>query len=137
MDEKLLEKLRSQPFWHWLPAEGGRYFDACFDMEAETIPAGGTPQSRGRVGDLISGRAQLRTEDGLTRSGEGTLFGAVQPGTAETRRPQETELWAVTECEVLWLDGTVLRNVCYAACWFHARFIWEAGAYFKAHRREK
>ena len=42
MDEKLLEKLRSQPFWHWLPAEGGRYFDACFDMEAETIPAGET-----------------------------------------------------------------------------------------------
>ena len=128
------EELRREECWNRLPETGGEFFDACFDMEAETIPAGALRQSRGRVGYLISGRAQLRTEDDLIHAGEGTLFGAVQPGTAETRRPQETELWAVTECQVLWLDGAVLRNVCYAACWFHARFIWEAEAYFKAHR---
>ena len=131
MDGKILEKLCSQPFWHWLPSEGSRYFDACFDMETETVPAGGHRQSRGRVGYLVSGRAQLKTPEGLEHAGEGRLFGVVQPDRPESRRAEETDLWAVTDCEVLWLDGAVLRSVCYAACWFHARLIREVDRYFE------
>ena len=131
MDEKLFEQLKDQPFWHWLPREGGRYFDACFNMDWEVVPAGEHRQSHGRVGYLISGRAQLRSESGLVRAGEGRLFGVIQPGRPESRRAEDTDLWAVTECRVLWLDGTVLSNVCYAACWFHARLIREVDAYFE------
>ena len=130
MDGKILTKLKTQPFWSWLPGEGSRYFDACFDMTTETIPAGEHRESRGRVGYLVSGRAQLTTQSGMDRAGEGTLFGVIQPGRPETRRAEETHLWAVTACEVLWLDGAVLRNVCYAACWFHARLIREVDGYF-------
>ena len=132
MDEKLYELLKDQPFWHWLPPEGGRYFDACFHMDWETVPAGELRQSRGRMGYLISGRAQLKTGEDLDRAGEGTFFGVRQSGRPETRRTVETDLWAVTDCQVLWLDGTVLSNVCYAACWFHARLIREVDRYFEA-----
>ena len=131
MDEKLYEWIKDQPFWSWLPREGGRYFDACFHMDWERVPAGEKRQSRGRVGYLISGRAQLRTEEGLDRAGEGTLFGVIQPGRSERRRAEETEVYAVTECRVLWLDYEVLTSVCYAACWFHARLIREVDAYFE------
>ncbi|MBQ8852639.1 MAG: hypothetical protein IJZ66_09440 [Oscillibacter sp.] len=133
MDEQLYELLKGQPFWHWLPREGGRYFDACFNMDLETVPAGEKRQTKGRVGYLISGRAQLKSEADLIRAGEGSWFGVVQPGRPETRKVIETELWAVTECKVLWLDGTVLSNVCYAACWFHARLIREVDGYFTQH----
>ena len=123
MDEKLYELLKDQPFWRWLPPEGGRYFDACFNMDAETVPAGQHRQSAGRVGYLISGRARVNGDP----AGEGTFFGVKGDRSAE-----EADLWAVTECKVLWLDGDVLRHVCYAACWFHARLIREVDAYFQA-----
>lgn len=128
MDETLYERLKE--CWAWLPPEGGRYFDACFNMDWETVPAGARRESRGRVGYLISGRAQLRTQRGMVRAGADTFFGVSQPGRPESRRVEETELWAVTECAVLWLDADVLRNVCYAACWFHARLIREVDAWF-------
>ena len=134
MDETLYELLKDQPFWHWLPREGGRYFDACFHMDWETIPAGERRESRGRVGYLISGRAQLRSERGLVRAGEGQLFGVVQPGRPETRRMEETTLTAVTDCRVAWLDGDVLTSVCYAACWFHARLILEVEQWLAANK---
>mgnify|MGYP003515546582 FL=1 len=135
MDEKLYELLKDQPFWQWLPREGGRYFDACFNMDAETVPAGEHRQTKGRVGYLISGRAHLKSGDGLDRAGEGTFFGVVQPGRPETRKMVGTDLWAVTECKVLWLDGAVLSSVCYAACWFHARLIREVDGYFEGLKR--
>lgn len=135
MDEKLYELIKDQPFWSWLPKEGGRYFDACFNLDWEVIPAGEKRSSRGRVGYLISGRGQLRTEAGLDRSGEGTLFGVSQPGRSESRRALETEIYAVTECRVAWLDYEVLTSVCYAACWFHARLIREVDGYFEGLKR--
>ena len=128
MDERLYALLKDQPFWHWLPPEGGQYFDACFHMDCEEISAGGHCRSRGRVGYLISGRAQLRGQRGIRRAGAGTFFGALYPGKAEEN---ECELWAVTDCTVLWLDADVLTSVCYAACWFHARLIREVEAWLK------
>ena len=95
-------------------------------MDWEEIPAGGLCRSRGRVGYLISGRAQLRTPAGIRRAGEGVFFGALRPGSGD-----ESEFWAVTDCAVLWLDADVLTSVCYAACWFHARLIREVEAWLK------
>ena len=134
MDEKLYELLKDQPFWQWLPREGGQYFDACFHMDWETVPAGERRESRGRMGYLISGRAQLQSEGSLVHAGEGEIFGVVQPGRPETRRVEETSLWAVTECRVMWLDAEVLTSVCYAACWFHARLIREVEQWFAANK---
>ena len=128
MDETLYALLKDQPFWSWLPREGGRYFDACFHMDCEEIPAGGHCRSQERVGYFVSGRAQLRGQRGIRRAGAGTFFGALYPGKAEEN---ECELWAVTDCTVLWLDADVLTSVCYAACWFHARLIREVEAWRK------
>ena len=131
MDEKLYELLKECPFWKWLPPEGGRYFDACFNMDWERVAAGDCCQSRGRVGYLISGYARLSAQRGVRRAGEDTFFGLFQPGRPESRQMEETELWAVTDCDILWLDAEVLTSVCYAACWFHARLIREVDAWFE------
>ena len=134
MDETLYALLKDQPFWSWLPREGGRYFDACFHMDWETLSAGEVRQSRGRMGYLISGHAHLEGAGGLRHAGEGAIFGIVQPGRSETRRVEETSLRAVTTCRVLWLDADVLTSVCYAACWFHARLIREVEQWFAANK---
>ena len=134
MDETLYALLKDQPFWSWLPREGGRYFDACFHMDWETLSAGEIRQSRGRMGYLISGYAHLEGAGGLRHAGEGAIFGIVQPGRSETRRVEETSLRAVTTCRVLWLDADVLTSVCYAACWFHARLIREVEQWFAANK---
>ena len=134
MDETLYALLKDQPFWSWLPREGGRYFDACFHMDWETLSAGEIRQSRGRMGYLISGHAHLEGAGGLRHAGEGQIFGIVQPGRSETRRVEETSLRAVTTCRVLWLDADVLTSVCYAACWFHARLIREVDQWFAANK---
>ena len=134
MDETLYALLKDQPFWSWLPREGGRYFDACFHMDWETLSAGEIRQSRGRMGYLISGHAHLEGAGGLRHAGEGAIFGIVQPGRSETRRVEETSLRAVTTCRVLWLDADVLTSVCYAACWFHARLIREVEQWFAANK---
>ena len=134
MDETLYALLKDQPFWSWLPREGGRYFDACFHMDWETLSAGEVRQSRGRMGYLISGHAHLEGAGGLRHAGEGAIFGIVQPGRSEMRRVEETSLRAVTTCRVLWLDADVLTSVCYAACWFHARLIREVDQWFAANK---
>ena len=134
MDETLYALLKDQPFWSWLPREGGRYFDACFHMDWETLSAGAIRQSRGRMGYLISGHAHLEGAGGLRHAGEGQIFGIVQPGRSETRRVEETSLRAVTACRVLWLDAEVLTSVCYAACWFHARLIREVDQWFSVNK---
>ena len=134
MDEKLYALLKDQSFWSWLPREGGAYFDACFHMDWETVPAGEVRQSRGRMGYLISGRAHLEGSGGLVHAAGGEIFGIVQPGRRETRRAEETSLRAVTECRVVWLDGDVLTSVCYAACWFHARLIREVDQWFETNK---
>ena len=134
MDETLYALLKDQPFWSWLPREGGRYFDACFHMDWETLSAGEIRQSRGRMGYLISGHAHLEGAGGLRHAGEGQIFGIVQPGRSETRRVEETSLRAVTTCRVLWLDAEVLTSVCYAACWVHARLIREADQWFSVNK---
>lgn len=134
MDETLYALLKDQPFWSWLPREGGRYFDACFHMDWETLSAGEIRQSRGRMGYLISGHAHLEGAGGLRHAGEGAIFGIVQLGRSETRRVEETSLRAVTTCRVLWLDADVLTSVCYAACWFHARLIREVDQWFAANK---
>ena len=134
MDETLYALLKDQPFWSWLPREGGRYFDACFHMDWETLSAGEIRQSRGRMGYLISGHAHLEGAGGLRHAGEGAIFGIVQPGRSETRRVEETSLRAVTTCRVLWLDADVLTSVCYAACWFHARLIREVDQWFETNK---
>ena len=34
-------------------------------------------------------------------------------------------LEAIEDCDVIWFDFELLRMVCYAACWFHVRFLKE------------
>lgn len=120
------EELRREEFWNWLPKTGGEFFDACFDMAPETIAPGERRQSHGRVGYLLSGSAVLTAEGAARDAEKGTLFGA-----KDSRTALETELCARTPCTVFWMDGAILRSVCYSACWFHARFCKEAEAYFR------
>ena len=135
MDETLYALLKDHPFWKWLPPEGGQYFDACFNMDLQRVAAGERCESRGRVGYLISGSAQLHTPRGSEQAGEGTFFGVFQPRRSESRRTEETQLLAQTDCALLWMDADVLTSVCYAACWFHARLIREVDLWFEARQQ--
>ena len=135
MEQRLFEQLRSHAFWQWLPPEGPAYFDACFDMTAEAVPAGACRQSRGRVGYVVSGQGILSGAE-EQRAGVGDLFGVVQPGPGYSRRIVPAAFTAQQDSLILWLDGDVVRSVCYAACWFHARLIREVEEYF-ARRQEE
>ena len=108
----------------WLPEEGLETLGACFDLTEEHIPAGETRNSAGRIGCLLSGRGRLRTEDGETDLSSVSLLGIAVTERGE-RRPVPAVLTAEEECTVLWFRFEMVRMVCYAACWFHVRFLKE------------
>lgn len=108
----------------WLPEEGLETLGACFDLTEERIPAGEIRNSGGRIGCLLSGRGRLRTESGETRLSSVSLLGITVMDRGE-RRPVATQLTAEEDCTVLWFNFEMVRMVCYAACWFHVRFLKE------------
>lgn len=108
----------------WLPEEGLETLGACFDLTEERIPAGETRSSDGRIGCLLSGRGRLRTERGETALASVCLLGITVTDRGE-RRPAAAELKAEEDCTVLWFSFEMVRMVCYAACWFHVRFLKE------------
>ena len=108
----------------WLPEEGLETLGACFDLTEEHIPAGASRDSEGRIGCLLSGRGRLRTEDGETDLSSVSLLGIAVTERGE-RRPVPAVLTAEEDCTVLWFRFEMVRMVCYAACWFHVRFLKE------------
>ena len=108
----------------WLPEEGLETLGACFDLTEERIPAGESRDSEGRIGCLLSGRGRLRTESGETAISSVSLLGITVTDRGE-RRPVAAELTAEEDCTVLWFSFEMVRMVCYAACWFHVRFLKE------------
>ena len=108
----------------WLPEEGLETLGACFDLTEERIPVGETRNSGGRIGCLLSGRGRLRTESGETDLYSVSLLGIAVTDRGE-RRPVAAELTAEEDCTVLWFNFEMVRMVCYAACWFHVRFLQE------------
>ena len=108
----------------WLPEEGLETLGACFDLTEEHIPAGESRDSEGRIGCLLSGRGRLRAENGETVLTSVSLLGITVTERGE-RRPVAVELTAEEDCTVLWFRFEMVRMVCYAACWFHVRFLKE------------
>ena len=115
---------RGSEAFSWLPEEGLETLGACFDLTEERIPAGETRNSRGRIGGLLSGRGRLRAENGETVLSSVSLLGITVTDRGE-RRPVAAELTAEEDCTVLWFSFEMVRMVCYAACWFHVRFLKE------------
>ena len=115
---------RGSGAFSWLPEEGLETLGACFDLTEERIPAGETRNSRGRIGCLLSGRGRLRAENGETVLSSVSLLGITVTDRGE-RRPVAAELTAEEDCTVLWFSFEMVRMVCYAACWFHVRFLKE------------
>ena len=118
----LLKKLL--PFLTWMPPEGLEMFQNCFDLEVEFLSAGERRDSGGRLGILLSGELERPSGPlepgallGAARREDGSLCGA------------DVSVTALRDSEIAWLDGAVLTAVCYRACWFHGRFVLEAGKY--------
>lgn len=122
------ERTGSSPAWReafdWLPEEGLETLGACFDLTEEHIPAGEIRRSGGRIGCLLKGRGRLRTGRGERVLTAVHLLGISVTKQGE-RRPEAAELEAEEDCTVLWFDFQLVQMVCYAACWFHVRFLQE------------
>ena len=108
----------------WLPEEVLETLGACFDLTEERILAGETRSSDGRIGCLLSGRGRLRTKRGETALASVSLLGITVTDRGE-RCPVAAALTAEEDCTVLWFRFEMVRMVCYAACWFHVRFLKE------------
>ena len=113
------QELMGSKLFSWISAEGVEMFSNCFDLEVERIPAGESRESRGRIGYLLSGKAEagrdLAADDaaGVTLEEDGTLHW------------EDFTLRAEEPCVVIWMNGEILTSVCYRACWFHGRLILE------------
>lgn len=120
--------MENAPAWSeafdWLPEEGLETLGACFDLTEEHIPAGEVRRSGGRIGCLLKGRGRLRTGRGERELTAVCLLGISVTKQGE-RRPEAAELEAEEDCTVLWFDFQLVQMVCYAACWFHVRFLQE------------
>ena len=114
------ELVRQDPHFSWLPEEAFRILDACFDMHGETVPAGETRETGGRIGYLLRGSGTLNG----TAAEPGTLFGARRTD-REEKEMAPAALTVATDCDVLWFQFDVVNIVCYQACWFHARLVQE------------
>lgn len=104
----------------WLPDEGLETLGACFDLTTEHLEKGEPRDSAGRVAYLLRGTVQADQKE----VSAGTLLGIAVTERGEKRSVPVT-LEAVEDSEVLWFDFELLRMVCYAACWFHVRFLKE------------
>ena len=119
---ELWEKLRRTALCDWMPPEGAEMFQNCFDLETVYLRAGQDLDSAGRLGLVLSGALAC----GETALGPGALFGAARDEGGRLR-PIPASVSAQRDSEIALWDGAVLTSVCYRACWFHGRFVLEAG----------
>ena len=119
--EPRYEELTALPLMSYLPAEAMDVMPNCFELRFENINAGSTRSSKGRLGYLVSGRGSIRGRELRTDD----VFGAGEnPMTGKLRLVDEI-FSAASDSRVLWLEGEILSNVCYRACWFHGRLVQE------------
>ena len=127
-DSNEVRNMEQQDLWDhneifsWLPDEGLETLGACFNQTVEPLKAGETRHSAGRVAYLLSGKARTDTDKGEVAAG--TLLGIKVTERGEKKSIAVT-LEAIEDCDVIWFDFELLRMVCYAACWFHVRFLKE------------
>ena len=116
----MLELLHQVPLFSWLPAEGAETLSHCFDLCVEELSAGATRATEGRIGCLLRGGADCRTDDGTRTVAPGDVFALNRD-----KNPLPGVLAAGEDCIVAWFRGDLVLHVCYRACWFHARLIQE------------
>ena len=122
MDE--LELVKQDEVFSWLPEEGLETLGACFDLTVEHLAPGEMRNSAGRGGYLLHGGGVLKQESGSKVLRPGSLLGIRVTARGE-KRAEHMEITATEACTVLWFNFELLRMVCYAACWFHVRFLKE------------
>ena len=116
----MLELLHQVSLFAWLPEEGAETLSNCFDLCVEELNAGETCSTDGRIGCLLRGGADFRTDDGTRTLAPGDVFALDRD-----RNPLSGVLTAGEDCIVAWFRGDLVLHVCYRACWFHARLIQE------------
>ena len=116
----MLELLHQVPLFAWLPEEGAETLSNCFDLCVEELNAGETRATEGRIGGLLRGGADFRTDDGTRTLAPGDVFALNRD-----KNPLPGVLAAGEDCIVAWFRGDLVLHVCYRACWFHARLIQE------------
>lgn len=127
-DSNEVRNMEQQDLWDhheifsWLPDEGLETLGACFNLTVEPLKEGETRHSAGRVAYLLRGKARTDTDKGEVAAG--TLLGIKVTERGEKKSIAVT-LEAIEDCDVIWFDFELLRMVCYAACWFHVRFLKE------------
>ena len=116
----MLEPLHQVSLFAWLPEEGAETLSNCFDLCVEELSAGETRATEGRIGCLLRGGADFRTDDGTRTLAPGDVFALNRD-----KNPLPGVLAAGEDCIVAWFRGDLVLHVCYRACWFHARLIQE------------
>ena len=86
----------------------------------EELNAGETCSTDGRIGCLLRGGADFRTDDDTRILAPGDVFALNRD-----RNPLPGVLTAGEGCVVAWFHRDLVCHVCYRACWFHARLIQE------------
>ena len=116
----MLELMHQVPLFAWLPEEGAETLSNCFDLCVEELNAGETRATEGRIGCLLRGGADFRTDDGTRTLAPGDVFALNRD-----KNPLPGVLTAGEDCIVAWFHRDLVCHVCYRACWFHARLIQE------------
>ncbi len=116
----MLELLHQVPLFVWMPEEGQETLSNCFDLCVEELKAGETRSTEERIGCLLRGKADFRTDDGSRTLAPGDVFALDRD-----RNPLPGVLTAGEDCAVAWFREDLVLHVCYRACWFHARLIQE------------
>ena len=70
----MLELLHQVSLFAWLPEEGAETLSNCFDLCVEELNAGETRATEGRIGCLLRGGADFRTDDGTRTLAPGDVF---------------------------------------------------------------
>ena len=112
----MLELLHPLPLYIWMPEEGQAPLSNCFDLCVEELKAGETRSTEERIGCLLRGKADFRTDDGSRTLAPGDVFALDRD-----RNPLPGVLTVGEDCAVAWFREDLVLHVCYRACWFHAR----------------
>ena len=99
---------------------GAETLSACFDLCVKELKAGDARPSNGRIGCLLRGNADFRTEAGSRTLAAGNVFAL-----SRDKSPLPGVLTAGEDCAVAWFRRDLVLHVCYRACWFHVRLIQE------------
>ena len=122
--EKLEEELEQHEDFSFF--ENGKYDNLgnCFDFTYETIPAGESRKTDGRIGILVRGEGSYDFRGEKKHASRFDVFGLEynQWGNSE---PAPTVFTAETDGRVIWADYNVCTSVCYASCWYHGQLIRE------------